>query len=156
MMELKFWGMYVSDLRFMESKAEAFLQGSLHFTKPIYVIASRASKSAIKAIELSGGKVVCKFYNTLALLDCVEGRIDRLAAAPTRREDISTQIHYVSFVLRPDRRLSLVWYGKHQNRGFISPATLKSLEGMPFLEERWKQLSTELGRWKKQQIIVNS
>ncbi|KAF8151283.1 ribosomal protein L18e/L15P [Pholiota molesta] len=111
--------------------------GSEHFKTPIYVIASRASKSAIEAIEKTGGKIVCKFYNNLALRDCVEGRIDRLSAAPTRREDI-------------------IWYGKHQNRGFISPATLKSLDGLPFVEERWKQLSTALGRWKKQQVIVDS
>ncbi|KAF8964068.1 ribosomal protein L18e/L15P [Flammula alnicola] len=111
--------------------------GAKHFTTPIYVVASRASKSAIEAIEKTGGKVVCKYYNTLALQDCVEGRIDRISAAPTRREDI-------------------VWYGNHRNRGFMSPDTLKSLEGLPFVEERWKLLASELGRWKKQEIIVNS
>jgi len=36
-----------------------------------------------------GGAVVCKYYNPLALKDCVDGREDRIAAAPTRREDIS-------------------------------------------------------------------
>ena len=51
---------------------------------------------------------------------------------------------------------SLVWYGKYKNRGFISPLTLKKLEGMPFVEERWKDLANQLGRWKKQQIIVKS
>lgn len=39
-------------------------------------------------MEKTGGKLVCKYYNTLALGDCVKGRIDRLSAAPTRREDI--------------------------------------------------------------------
>ncbi|KDR81417.1 hypothetical protein GALMADRAFT_239303 [Galerina marginata CBS 339.88] len=107
--------------------------GAQHFKTPIYIIASRASKSAIDAIEKNGGKVVCKYYNNLALQDCVEGRIDRISAAPTRREDI-------------------IWYGKHRHRGFMSPATLNSLEGMPFVEERWKLLSSELGRWKKQEI----
>lgn len=34
----------------------------------------------------------------------------------------------------------------------MSPATLKLLEGMPFVEERWKLLSSELGRWKKEEI----
>jgi large subunit ribosomal protein L15 len=107
--------------------------GAQYFKTPIYIIASRASKSAIDAIEKNGGKVVCKYYNNLALQDCAEGRIDRISAAPTRRDDI-------------------IWYGKHRNRGFMSPATLKILESMPFVEERWKLLSSELGRWKKQEI----
>lgn len=65
--------------------------------QPIYVVASRASKSAIEAIEGAGGKVVCKYYNALALRDCIKGRDDRISAAPTRREDIggslSTRAH---------------------------------------------------------------
>ena len=32
----------------------------------------------------------------------------------------------------------------------MSPETLKLLEGMPFVEERWRLLSTELGRWKEE------
>ena len=52
------------------------------------MVASRASRAAIEAIESKGGKIVCKFYNALALRDCVEGRSDRISAAPTRREDI--------------------------------------------------------------------
>lgn len=83
------------------------LQGVQHFKIPIYITPSRASKSAIKAIEDNGGKVVCKFYNPLALRDCVKGRTDRVAAAPTRREDISefscdpvSSIHITIFVLQ--------------------------------------------------------
>lgn len=64
------------------------MQGAEQFKTPIYVVVSRASKSAIEAIEKRGGKVVCKYYNALALQDCVEGRTDRVSAAPTRREDI--------------------------------------------------------------------
>ncbi|KAF8163111.1 ribosomal protein L18e/L15P [Crassisporium funariophilum] len=109
--------------------------GAEEFKTPIYVVASRASKSAIDAIEKLGGKVVCKFYNSLALRDCVEGRSDRISAAPTRREDI-------------------IWYGKHRNRGFMSPATLKSLGDLPFVEKRWELLASQLGVWKKQGILM--
>jgi len=109
--------------------------GSEHFRNPIFVIASRASRSAIEAIENRGGKVVCKFYNPLALQDCVSGRPDRVAAAPTRREDI-------------------IWYGKYRNRGFISPGTLKALGDLPFVEDRWKSLSKQLGAWKTQDFDV--
>lgn len=125
-------------------------QGSQHLRSPIYIIASRASKSAIDAIEKNGGKVVCKYYNSLALQDCVEGRVDRISAAPTRREDIGKLFS----ILSEDSFITgyLVWYGKHRNRGFMSSETLQSLEGMPFVEERWKLLASELGKWSEQKI----
>ena len=75
-------------------------KGREHFKSPIYVVASRASKAAIDAIERNGGKVVCKYYNALALRDCVEGRSDRISAAPTRREDIG------KLYICPDSRVS--------------------------------------------------
>jgi len=110
--------------------------GVQHLKTPIYIIPSRASKTAIKAIESRGGKVVCKYYNILSLRDCIKGRTDRSSAAPTRREDI-------------------VWYGRHRNRGYISPSTLASLGDLPFVEERWKTLATQLGVWKKQEFGVD-
>jgi large subunit ribosomal protein L15 len=84
----------------------------------------------------------------------VEGRIDRISAAPTRREDIGELIGIFS------RRMVLidrqVFYSNHKNRGFISPSTLEALQGMPFVEERWKLLSTELGGWKRQKSLVEN
>ena len=128
--------------------AHSFLvQGAEHLKSPLYIIASRASQSAIKAIEERGGKVVCKYYNALALRDCLEGRIDRISAAPTRREDISKLTALptnTSCSLR-----STVFYSSHRNRGFISPKTLEVLKDIPFVEERWKALATELGGWKR-------
>ncbi|KAJ7684782.1 ribosomal protein L18e/L15P [Mycena polygramma] len=103
--------------------------GAQYFKTPIYITPSRASKSAIKAIESNGGKVVCKYYNPLALRDCVKGRTDRIEAAPTRRDDI-------------------IWYGRMRNRGYLSPGTLQKLGPLPFVQERWKVLATELGVWR--------
>lgn len=74
-----------------------------------------------------------------------------------------------SLPLRPDARISVslntrtshsqlirnpVWYGKHRNRGFISPGTLKSLGDLPFVEDRWKLLASQLGSWKKQDFDI--
>lgn len=59
-----------------------------------------------------GGKVICKYYNPLALRDCVEGRTDRTAAAPTRREDISNILLLLSSynrVLMLHVLCSVVW-----------------------------------------------
>ncbi|KAF9532374.1 ribosomal protein L18e/L15P [Crepidotus variabilis] len=111
--------------------------GAEYLKTPIYVIASRASQSAIKAIEATGGKVVCKYYNSLALRDCVDGRMDRVSAAPTRREDI-------------------IFYSNYRNRGFIAPDTLEKLGDMPFVEERWKLLAKELGTWRRQTSLAEN
>ncbi|KDQ33725.1 hypothetical protein PLEOSDRAFT_1073905 [Pleurotus ostreatus PC15] len=107
--------------------------GVEHFKTPIYITPSRASQSAIKAIEAAGGKVVCKYYNDLALRECVKGRTEKTEAAPTRREDI-------------------IWYGKHHNRGYISTTTLKSVGDLPFVQERWKILAKELRVWRNQEF----
>ncbi|KAJ7771850.1 ribosomal protein L18e/L15P [Mycena metata] len=111
--------------------------GSQFFRTPIYITPSRASKSAIKAIESKGGKVVCKYYNTLALRDCVKGRTDRTEAAPTRRTDI-------------------VWYGRLRNRGYLSPGTLQKVGPLPFVQERWKTLAAELGGWRNEKFEAGS
>ncbi|KAJ7105756.1 ribosomal protein L18e/L15P [Mycena crocata] len=107
--------------------------GAQYFTTPIYITPSRASKSAIEAIESNGGKVVCKYYNALALRDCVKGRTDRIEAAPTRRDDI-------------------IWYGRMRNRGYISPGTLQKVATMPFVEERWKVLAHDLRAWRDEEF----
>ena len=63
-------------------------QGSEVLKTPIHITPSRASKSAIRAVEKVGGTVFCKYYNDLALRDCVHGRTDRIQAAPNKRNDI--------------------------------------------------------------------
>jgi len=67
-------------------------QGAEQLKVPIHITPSRASKSAIRAVEKQGGTVVCRYYNRLSLYDCVKGRTDRIDAAPTRRQDIRTYI----------------------------------------------------------------
>ncbi|KAH7889864.1 ribosomal protein L15 [Phlebopus sp. FC_14] len=100
----------------------SFLKSSIHITP------SRASKSAIKAVEANGGTVFCQYYNSLALHDCVKGRTDRISAAPTRRNDI-------------------LWYAEWRNRGYLSP---EAVEKMPLVSERWKELSKQLLVFKTQ------
>ncbi|KAF7304644.1 Ribosomal-L18e/L15P domain-containing protein [Mycena kentingensis (nom. inval.)] len=105
--------------------------GLSFFKTPIWITPSRASKSAIQAIEKNGGQVVCKYYNKLALRDCLKGRTDRIEAAPTRRQDI-------------------VWYGRHRNRGYLSQETLARVKLLPWVPDRWETLGKQLGVWKTQ------
>jgi len=95
---------------------------------PIHITPSRASKSAIAAVERKGGSVFCKYYNALALRDCVNGRTDRLSAAPTRRTDIE-------------------WYTEWKHRGYLAP---EAIAKMPAVEDRIKELSRELRSYKSQ------
>ncbi|KZT11451.1 ribosomal protein L15 [Laetiporus sulphureus 93-53] len=96
----------------------------------IHITPSRASKSAIRAVEKLGGTVFCKHYNVLALRDCVKGRTDRVQAAPTHRRDIE-------------------WYTQWKNRGYLSPTAIKT---MPVVEERWKVLSEQLTKYTTQEF----
>lgn len=66
--------------------------GASYLTSPVHIIASRASKSAISAIEAKGGSVFCKHYNVLALRDCIKGNKHWVSAAPTRKLDISLSL----------------------------------------------------------------
>ncbi|KAK0483309.1 ribosomal protein L18e/L15P [Armillaria novae-zelandiae] len=107
--------------------------GAEHFKSKIYITPSRASKTAVQAIEKLGGTVVCKYYTPQSLRDCLKGRTDRIEAAPTRRDDI-------------------IWYGRYRNRGYIAPQTLDAAANLPFVEDRWRVLAKELGAWKDQRF----
>ncbi|GJE97071.1 mitochondrial large ribosomal subunit protein uL15m [Phanerochaete sordida] len=102
--------------------------GTEHLKTAIHITPSRASKTAIRAVEKRGGSVFCKYYNPLALRDCLKGRTDRLQAAPVRQTDI-------------------IWYTQWKNRGYLSP---QALEKMPVVEERWKELSKQLRLYRQQ------
>ncbi|TFK55035.1 ribosomal protein L15 [Heliocybe sulcata] len=104
--------------------------GAEHLKTPIHITPSRASKSAIRAVEKLGGSVFCRYYNPLALRDCVKGRTDRLDAAPTRRTDIE-------------------WYTNWKNRGYLSE---NAIANMPLVTERWKALSGQLQAFRGQEF----
>jgi len=75
-----------------------------------------------------GGTVYCKYYNRLSLQDCIDGRTDRIAAAPTKRKDIG-------------------WYTHWGNRGYLSKHAIRK---MPLVDERLKELSKEFTSFKDQ------
>ena len=113
---------------------------------PIHITPSRASKSAIKAVESLGGSVFCKYYNPLALRDCVKSRTDHISAAPTRRTDIRESSLLLTLVVLTGV-LFQVWYTDWRNRGYLSP---EAIQKNPKVEERWKELSKQLLAFKDQ------
>ncbi|KAF8480272.1 ribosomal protein L15 [Russula ochroleuca] len=104
--------------------------GAQHLKVPIHITPSRASRSAVEAVEKLGGTVYCRYYNRLSLYDCVKGRTDRIDAAPTRRQDIE-------------------WYTSWKKRGYLAP---ESIAKMPIVQERWRQLSEQLTRFRSEEF----
>ncbi|EJF62438.1 ribosomal protein L15 [Dichomitus squalens] len=102
--------------------------GAQHLKSAIHITPARASQSAIRAVEKTGGSVFCKYYNELALRDSVKGNTEHIQAAPTRKNDI-------------------LWYTSWRNRGYLSPTALNK---MPVVEERWRSLSKQLLAFKSQ------
>jgi len=142
--ESKFWVMYVHSLCLRIHLVE-LLQGRDFLRSPIHVVPSRASKSAIAAIERAGGTVYCKYHNPLALRDCIDGRTDRIAAAPTKRKDIGLSLIHRQVALSTN--FLLEWYTQWGNRGYLSPQAIKK---MPFVDDRLKELSREFTTFKSQ------
>ncbi|KAI0085411.1 ribosomal protein L15 [Irpex rosettiformis] len=105
--------------------------GAEELKTPIHITPARASKSAIQAVEKLGGTVFCKYYNDLALRDCLKGRTDRTEAAPARQPDI-------------------LWYTDWNNRGYLSPQALAKMPPA-ITNPRWKELSKQLLAHKTQE-----
>lgn len=89
----------------------------------------------------------CKYYNPLSLRDCVQGRTDRRAAAPTRKEDIRTFRCLNRFSLTMLSAVFVVWYTNWKNRGYLAK---ESIARMPVVEDRWRQLAEQLPIWREQ------
>lgn len=136
--------MYGYSLR-LRIRLVELLQGKEFIRSPIHVVSSRASKSAISAIERVGGTVYCKYYNPLALRDCVDGRTDRIAAAPTKRKDIG--LSTVHQQVAPSANSLLEWYTHWGHRGYLSPQAIKK---MPSVDDRLKEISREFTTFKSQ------
>jgi large subunit ribosomal protein L15 len=94
--------------------------------------------------------VICRYYNRLSLYDCVKGRTDRIDAAPTRREDIGMCFFSIDLqcVLRCFL-FSLERYTNWKNRGYLAP---ESIAKMPIVQERWRQLSEQLTRFRDEEF----
>jgi large subunit ribosomal protein L15 len=94
-------------------------QHAQELKSPVWITPSRASKSAIQAVEAAGGAVICRYYNELALRDCVKGRTDRKAASPTVAKDLRPS-PFFSERSGALTCLVAVWYTNWDNRGYLA------------------------------------
>lgn len=75
---------------------------------PLSIEVSRASKSAIKAIEGAGGKVVCRYYNRLGL------------RALLRPESFAAKGLKLPRQALPTLKRDIEFYTKAENRGYLA------------------------------------
>lgn len=81
-------------------------EGANHLESAVNLVVSRASQSAIAAIEAAGGSVECRYYTPLSLRALVKphkfaGKILPRPADPIAKKD-------------------LVWYSAPRNRGYLA------------------------------------
>ncbi|KAF8941866.1 YmL10 [Haplosporangium gracile] len=77
--------------------------GKADFKTPINIEVSRASKSAIKAIEACGGKITSVYYNKLGL---------RVLTKPEKFEELPR-------FARPMKKKDIAFYSDEANRGYL-------------------------------------
>ncbi|WFD24199.1 YmL10 [Malassezia equina] len=82
--------------------------GSEHLRTPVNVVVSRASRSAIEAIEKAGGSIVCRYYNALSLRALVKPHKWLAKNEPLP--------HFADPVSHRD----LLWYSSMNNRGYLA------------------------------------
>ncbi|WFC99303.1 YmL10 [Malassezia yamatoensis] len=82
--------------------------GSKHLTTPIHIVVSRASQSAIKAVEAAGGSIVCRYYNALSLRAQVKPHKWLLKNKPLPQ------------FADPVSKRDLLWYSSPNHRGYLA------------------------------------
>ena len=92
-------------------------RGADKLKQPIQIEVSRASKSAIKAVEDAGGMVVARWYNRLGL---------RVLTKPSKfHPDLIPKF------ARPPNTKITKYYTDYDNRGYLSPEMQYKMRGLP-------------------------
>jgi large subunit ribosomal protein L15 len=105
--------------------------GAEYFRTPITLIVSRASQSAIRAIEKVGGNVECRYYTNLGLRALVKphkwaekGKPLPRDAMPIKKKDLSECPSKIpgswSMPDFPSSLFSSVYYASPNNRGYLA------------------------------------
>lgn len=82
--------------------------GASHLTTPIQIVVSRASQSAIQAVEAAGGSIVCRYYNATSLRALLQPHKWLFKNKPLP--------HFADPVSKRD----LLWYSSPNNRGYLA------------------------------------
>ncbi|PKI83921.1 YmL10 [Malassezia vespertilionis] len=82
--------------------------GRRHLVNPVQLVVSRASQSAIRAVEDAGGSIVCRYYNATSLRALTKPQKWLLKNKPLP--------HFAD----PISKRELLWYSSINNRGYLA------------------------------------
>ncbi|WFD29028.1 YmL10 [Malassezia sp. CBS 17886] len=82
--------------------------GESHLRTSVSIVVSRASRSAIKAVEAAGGSIMCRYYNATSLRATVKPQKWLQQDKPLPR------------FADPVSRRDLLWYSSLNNRGYLA------------------------------------
>ncbi|KAI5856785.1 hypothetical protein GGS23DRAFT_607965 [Durotheca rogersii] len=109
-------------------------RGGNSLKQPIDIVVSRASASAIDAVEKAGGKIMTRYYTKMAIKRLVEGRSfhsdEPLPTGPEHVEPVLEAFRKKKFAYRlpdPTARWDIEYYRDPAHRGYLS-YTLQSGE----------------------------
>ncbi|KAL8860053.1 MAG: hypothetical protein Q9178_003602 [Gyalolechia marmorata] len=99
-------------------------RGSEKLTSPLHIITSRASASAIAAIEAAGGSVTTRYYSPASIKRVVKGKTDPIHSLQSQiaipLEEPRGQRHYPIRLPDPTGRKDIEYYRDPAHRGYLS------------------------------------
>lgn len=102
-------------------------RGSTQVRSPLHIIVSRASASAIAAIEAAGGKITTRYYTRFAIQRILRGRTDPANSLLTRDHvpvvmvgGIMSNGGFVQRLPDPTSRKDIEYYRDPAHRGYLS------------------------------------
>jgi large subunit ribosomal protein L15 len=104
----------------IENGVKLLAEGADDWTLPINIEVSRASQRAIEAIEMAGGKIVCRYYNRLGL------------RYVTKPEKFIAPIKFAG----PAKHKEKMWYRDPKHRGYLAAPEAIEVEQNALLSAR--------------------
>ncbi len=99
-------------------------KGSEKLTSPLHIITSRASASAIAAIEAAGGSVTTRYYSPASIKRVIKGKTDPIHSLQSQIaipvEEPRGQGHYPIRLPDPTGRKDIEYYRDPAHRGYLS------------------------------------
>ncbi|KAL8724136.1 MAG: hypothetical protein Q9181_006967 [Wetmoreana brouardii] len=97
-------------------------KGSEHLTSPLHIITSRASASAIAAVEAAGGSVTTRYYTPASIERIIKGKTDPIHSLQSQIsvEGQQERKRYDMRLPDPTSRKDIEYYRDPAHRGYLS------------------------------------
>lgn len=134
-------------------------RGSVTLHTPINIMVSRASASAIKAIELAGGKIVTRYYTKDSIRRLLKGQSDSTSEPlPTGPQHVKAALEKARegpFKYRlpdPTSRWDMEYYRDPAHRGYLSHQLKEGESPSLYFKVPGEQVSKKAAKSKKEEV----